>query len=172
MQIEHISIEVQDVKRRGAKRCLNINSRFIFTKHVFLFCYKNMPGSLRTTLITVAGLSGIGSAGGYYYFKTTDKESQLVVPVKEAYVPKHYDRRPFQLLSKEEIDKRLRSGQFANQIQVNYVKAVYTNQLPSNNPVEDTFSINTFQQGLIAGVYDGKQNQKSKIPLTKLAITF
>ncbi|KAG1402256.1 hypothetical protein G6F58_010590 [Rhizopus delemar] len=114
-----------------------------------------MPGSLRTTLITVAGLSGIGSAGGYYYFKTTDKESQLVVPVKEAYVPKHYDRRPFQLLSKEEIDKRLRSGQFANQIQVNYVKAVYTNQLPSNNPVEDTFSINTFQQGLIAGVYDG-----------------
>ncbi|EIE79392.1 hypothetical protein RO3G_04097 [Rhizopus delemar RA 99-880] len=114
-----------------------------------------MPGSLRTTLITVAGLSGIGSAGGYYYFKTIDKESQLVAPVKEAYVPKHYDRRPFQLLSKEEIDKRLRSGQFANQIQVNYVKAVYTNQLPSNNPVEDTFSINTFQQGLIAGVYDG-----------------
>jgi hypothetical protein len=115
-----------------------------------------MPIPIRT-LTTVAGLSLTG-AGGYYYMNTNKskqlvKEAVPVTPVRKE--PKYYDSRPFTLLTSNDIDERLRSGQFANKVTTNNVKAIYTNQLPSNNPVEDNYSIHTFQNGLIAGVYDG-----------------
>ncbi|KAI8979803.1 phosphatase 2C-like domain-containing protein [Mycotypha africana] len=71
-----------------------------------------------------------------------------------------YDHRPFTLLTQTDIDTRLRSGQSISKLdhaqhQVKGVKAIYSNQLPSNDPVEDNYSIHTFQNGLIAGVYDG-----------------
>lgn len=102
------------------------------------------------TLTAIAGL-GLTGAGGYYFIKPT-KIINTVEPVK---IPKYHDSRPFTLLARTEIDERLRSGQFANKIKTNQVKAIYTNQLASNNPVEDNYSIHTFQNGLIAGVYDG-----------------
>lgn len=109
------------------------------------------------TLATVAGLSLTG-ASGYYFVNKENKAKQLLKETPVAPVlkePKYYDSRPFTLLTSNDIDERLRSGQFANKITTNNVKAIYTNQLPSNNPVEDNFSIHTFQNGLIAGVYDG-----------------
>ncbi|KAI8366272.1 phosphatase 2C-like domain-containing protein [Choanephora cucurbitarum] len=108
------------------------------------------------TITTLAGLSLTG-AGGYYY-ATTKKlttDSNGSVDIKQEQQPKHYDHRPFTLLSNQDIDERLRSGQLVTKSPTKYVKAIYTNQLPSNNPVEDNYSINTFQDGLIAGVYDG-----------------
>ncbi|KAI9471892.1 MAG: phosphatase 2C-like domain-containing protein [Benjaminiella poitrasii] len=115
-----------------------------------------MPVPIRT-LTAVAGL-GLTGAGGYYFIhsKQAIKEATVPITVKEPYVSKHYDSRPFTLMSSNEIDQRLRAGQFVTKTnKINNVKAVYTNQLPSNNPVEDNYSINTFQNGLIAGVYDG-----------------
>ncbi|RCH85811.1 hypothetical protein CU098_006483 [Rhizopus stolonifer] len=108
-----------------------------------------MSVPLRTAFAAAAGVGAFGSLGSYYYLKPTEKEV-----IKES-KPKKEDQRPFELLSKEEIDTRLRSGQLATKIQIDQVKAVYTNQLASNNPVEDNYSIHTFRQGLIAGVYDG-----------------
>lgn len=112
------------------------------------------------TLTAVAGL-GLTGAGGYYLASskqaTPAKEAVAVANAKEQpYVPRFYDSRPFTLLSSSDIDERLRSGQFATKVKTNHIKAIYTNQLPSNNPVEDNYSINTFQNGLIAGVYDGE----------------
>jgi hypothetical protein len=112
-----------------------------------------MPIPVRT-LTAIAGL-GLTGAGGYYYYN--QQEHPAPVPEKPAYVPKHHDPRPFTLLDHSEIDNRLRSGQSANKVNVNNVKATYTNQIASNNPIEDNYSINTFDSGLIAGVYDGKK---------------
>ncbi|KAI7907066.1 phosphatase 2C-like domain-containing protein [Cokeromyces recurvatus] len=115
-----------------------------------------MPVPIRT-LTAAAGL-GLTGVGGYYYIHTKQaiKEAATPITVKESFVPKHYDSRPFTLLTSQEIDERLRAGQFITKTKnINNVKAVYTNQLPSNNPVEDNYSIHTFQNGLIAGVYDG-----------------
>lgn len=110
------------------------------------------------TLTAVAGL-GLTGAGGYYYMNN-GKQSQVKEPVTTANkvpaAPKYYDSRPFTLLTSSDIDEKLRSGQFANKITSQNIKAIYTNQLPSNNPVEDNFSIHTFQNGVIAGVYDGR----------------
>lgn len=112
------------------------------------------------TLTAVAGL-GLTGAGGYYLASSKQavqaKEAGAAVNAKEQpYVPRFYDSRPFTLLSSSDIDERLRSGQFATKVKTNNIKAIYTNQLPSNDPVEDNYSINTFQNGLIAGVYDGE----------------
>ncbi|CAO3687001.1 hypothetical protein G6F70_007609 [Rhizopus microsporus] len=111
-----------------------------------------MPIPLRVALTAAAGLGAAGS-GGYYFFTKANKQPSE--PIQTKAEPKHYDWRPFQLLSREEIDSRIRSGQFVSKLEIDRVKAVYTNQLPSNDPVEDNYSINTFQQGLIVGVYDG-----------------
>lgn len=102
------------------------------------------------TLTALAGL-GLTGAGGYYFIKPTT----IVKPI-EPIQPKYHDSRPFTLLASSDIDERLRSGQFANKIKANNIKAIYSNQLASNNPVEDNYSVHTFQDGLIAGVYDGK----------------
>lgn len=118
-----------------------------------------MPIPLRVALTTAAGLGAAGS-GGYYFLTKTNKQTSEPIQTKSE--PKHYDWRPFQLLSREEIDSRIRSGQFVSKLEIDRVKAVYTNQLPSNDPVEDNYSINTFQQGLIAGVYDGKYTSYSQ----------
>lgn len=108
------------------------------------------------TLTAIAGL-GLTGAGGYYFINNKPPQviKETVVQFKE---PKYYDSRPYTLLTDTDITNRLRSGQFANKIQTNNVKAIYTNQLASNNPVEDNYSVHTFQNGLIAGVYDGKNN--------------
>lgn len=108
------------------------------------------------TLTTIAGLSLTG-ASGYYFIhkeqkaKEAAKSTTNLVPA----APKYYDSRPFTLLTSSDIDEKLRSGQFANKLTAPNIKAIYTNQLPSNNPVEDNYSIHTFQNGVIAGVYDG-----------------
>lgn len=110
------------------------------------------------TLTAVAGL-GLTGAGGYYFAKNNKHTvMEATIPTtkeEQPYVPRFYDSRPFTLLSSSDIDERLRSGQFATKVKTKNIKAIYTNQLPSNNPVEDNYSINTFQNGLIAGVYDG-----------------
>ncbi|KAI8072174.1 phosphatase 2C-like domain-containing protein [Gilbertella persicaria] len=106
------------------------------------------------TITTIAGLSLTG-AGGYYYAVNKKLPNEAVTISTQPSTPKHYDHRPFTLLSSQDIDQRLYSGQFVTKPQTNKIKAIYTNQLPSNDPVEDNYSINTFQQGLIAGVYDG-----------------
>lgn len=109
------------------------------------------------TLTTIAGL-GLTGAGGYYFINN-NKEHTVKEAVKPTNLvpaaPKYYDSRPFTLLTSSDIDEKLRSGQFANKLTAPNIKAIYTNQLPSNNPVEDNFSIHTFQNGVIAGVYDG-----------------
>lgn len=115
-----------------------------------------MPVPIRT-LATVAGL-GVSAGSAYYFIDKSNKATPIVTesvspPTKE---PKFYDSRPFTLLTDTDINERLRSGQFANKISTSHVKAIYSNQLASNNPVEDNYSIHTFQNGLIAGVYDGK----------------
>jgi hypothetical protein len=109
------------------------------------------------TLATVAGLS-LSAGSGYYFINKNNKAAAVVTESVTPSVkkPKFYDSRPFTLLTATDIDERLRSGQFANKIQTQNVKAIYSNQLPSNNPVEDNYSIHTFSNGLIAGVYDGK----------------
>jgi hypothetical protein len=112
-----------------------------------------MSGSVRT-LAAVAGL-GLTGYGGYRYAHLNKAEAPIVSTEKE---PKHYDSRPFQLLTKEDIDQRLRANQFVNKSTVKNVKSIHVNQVASNNPVEDNYSVNTFQDGLIAGVYDGKKN--------------
>lgn len=112
-----------------------------------------MPIPVRT-LTAVASL-GLTGAGGYYYYINSNEPTPAPVPEKPAYVPKYYDSRPFTLLDSSQIDARLRSGQSANVFNVGNVKATYTNQIASNNPIEDNYSVNTFQNGLIAGVYDG-----------------
>ncbi|KAI9259351.1 phosphatase 2C-like domain-containing protein [Sporodiniella umbellata] len=106
-----------------------------------------MSVPLRTALSAAAGVGAFSGLGSYYMF---NKKEQPIIQETE-----HHDSRPFQLLSGEEIDQRLREAQHVTQPQVKGIRAVYTNQLPSNNPVEDNFSVNTFQHGLIAGVYDG-----------------
>lgn len=103
------------------------------------------------TLTTIAGL-GLTGAGGYFYAKslpTVDKPIPTLDKKRDL-------KQNFQMLESKEIDDRLRSGQFSNKLNFDNIKSTYTNQLPSNNPVEDNFSINTFQNGLIAGVYDGE----------------
>ncbi|KAG2209730.1 hypothetical protein INT47_001878 [Mucor saturninus] len=103
------------------------------------------------TLTALAGLGLTGAAGGYYFIKPT-----VVKPVPSPTpVAKYHDSRPFTLLPSTDIDQRLRSGQFMNKVSTPEVKAIYSNQLASNNPVEDNYSIHTLGQGLIAGVYDG-----------------
>lgn len=121
-----------------------------------------MPPLVRT-IAAVTGLAATGAGSYYYVNKTRQEASNTNVPAATStptkpqnYVPRYYDSRPFTLLTSSEIDTRLRSGQLAVKTHINNVKAIYTNQLPSNNPVEDNFSIDTFQNGLIAGVYDGK----------------
>ncbi|KAI9257766.1 phosphatase 2C-like domain-containing protein [Helicostylum pulchrum] len=107
------------------------------------------------TLTAIAGL-GLTGAGGYYFINNDKLPPQAIKePVVKIKEPKYYDSRPFTLLTDTDITNRLRSGQFANKIQTDNVKAIYTNQLASNNPVEDNYSVHTFQNGLIAGVYDG-----------------
>jgi muramidase (phage lysozyme) len=119
-----------------------------------------MPVPVRT-LAAVTGLAATGAGGYYFANKTRQEASKAIVPVaatpetKQPYVPKYYDSRAFTLLTSSDIDARLRSGQLAIKTNTKNIKAIYTNQLPSNNPVEDNFSIDTFQNGLIAGVYDG-----------------
>lgn len=109
------------------------------------------------TLTAIAGL-GLTGAGGYYFINNDKLPPQAIKePVVKIKEPKYYDSRPFTLLTDTDITNRLRSGQFANKIQTDNVKAIYTNQLASNNPVEDNYSVHTFQNGLIAGVYDGKK---------------
>lgn len=121
------------------------------------FFFFQMPIPVRT-LTTIAGI-GLTGAGGYYYYINNNNQPTVVpTPEKPAYIPKYYDPRPFTLLDSSEIDARLRSGQSANEINAKNIKSTYTNQLASNNPIEDNYSINTFQGGLIAGVYDGKNN--------------
>lgn len=123
------------------------------------------------TLTAIAGL-GLTGAGGYYFINNKPPQvvvKETVVQIKE---PKYYDSRPYTLLTDTDINNRLRSGQFANKIQTNSVKATYTNRLPSNNPVEDNYSIHTFQNGLIAGVYDGKKKPPPFVILTWSRLTF
>ncbi|KAI9318595.1 phosphatase 2C-like domain-containing protein [Dichotomocladium elegans] len=97
-----------------------------------------------TTLIKISTAAAVAGAG-------------LALPPIRDPQPKHYDPRPFRMLTKEEIDRRLRSGQFVTQSnQFPWVKAIYTNRMPSNNPTEDNFSVNTIQDDKVfVGVYDG-----------------
>ncbi|KAI8881401.1 protein serine/threonine phosphatase 2C [Backusella circina FSU 941] len=113
-----------------------------------------MSGSVRT-LAAVAGL-GLTGYGGYRYanLSSNNKTGEPTTVITEKPL-KHYDSRPFQLLSKEDIDQRLRANQFINRSSIKNVKSIHVNQVASNNPVEDNYSVNTFQNGLIAGVYDG-----------------
>ncbi|KAG0174306.1 [Pyruvate dehydrogenase [acetyl-transferring]]-phosphatase 1, mitochondrial [Apophysomyces sp. BC1034] len=109
-----------------------------------------MPVPIRTISTAAAGL-GLSGAGYYYYKKKV--EHVPIVPLPEP--PQFHDSRPFQLLTPTDINNRLRSGQSANSLSNKYVKAIYTSQVPSNNPVEDNYSVNTFAGTVIAGVYDG-----------------
>lgn len=120
------------------------------SRRTFFFSLESMTLPIRT-LTTIAGL-GLTGAGGYYYGSNIKKQQ----PVLETPIPVTTEKKQnYSLLDPKEIDDRLRSGQFSNKLNLDYIKATYTNQLPSNDPVEDNFSINTFQNGLIAGVYDG-----------------
>jgi pyruvate dehydrogenase phosphatase len=116
------------------------------------------------TLVAVTGIAATG-VGGFYYANKARQEAFVPVvttkpETKQPYTPKYYDHIPFTLLTASDVDARLRSGQMAIKANVKHVKAVYNNRLPSNNPVEDNFSVGTFQNGLIAGVYDGKYLNK------------
>ncbi|KAF7731732.1 [Pyruvate dehydrogenase [acetyl-transferring]]-phosphatase 1, mitochondrial [Apophysomyces ossiformis] len=109
-----------------------------------------MPIPIRTISTAAAGL-GISSVGYYYYQQKVEKVPTIPLPEP----PKFHDSRPFKLLTPTEINNRLREGQRANRVNNQYIKAVYTSQVASNQPVEDTYSVNTFAGKLIAGVYDG-----------------
>ncbi|KAI9270893.1 phosphatase 2C-like domain-containing protein [Sporodiniella umbellata] len=103
-------------------------------------------GSSKGLIATVVGVTSSASAY-YYYSKQPSVPKQSIV--------RHADSRPFRLLSEEMIAAKLRSGQFVTKVSSGDVQAVYTNQLASNAPVEDTFSLHALGTGLIAGVYDG-----------------
>ncbi|KAL0086901.1 PDH phosphatase [Phycomyces blakesleeanus] len=122
-----------------------------------------MPIPLRAavTTATTLGLSGVG----YIVYKQQQdlfeqkqqellKKEQVQAPVIDHYANR--DTRPYTLLSPETINERLRADQFVTRTPLDRVKAVYTSQVASNNPVEDNYSVNLVgTQGLIAGVYDG-----------------
>ncbi|CDS03510.1 hypothetical protein LRAMOSA00912 [Lichtheimia ramosa] len=105
-----------------------------------------------TTLVKISTATALASAGlGYAYYSQQKSETP-----KPKEFPKHFDPHPFQHLSQQEIDTRLRGGQIVNRSNAKWVKAIYTNRMASNNPVEDNYSVNTFQGSkLLAGVYDG-----------------
>lgn len=110
-----------------------------------------------TTLVKISTATALAGAGlGYAYYSQQKTETP-----KPKEFPKHFDPHPFQHLSQQEIDARLRSGQIINKSNAKWVKAIYTNRMASNDPVEDNYSVNTFQGSkLLAGVYDGKVGAK------------
>ncbi|KAI8379778.1 phosphatase 2C-like domain-containing protein [Radiomyces spectabilis] len=110
-----------------------------------------MPAAIRTVSAAAAAGLGLSGASYFYYRKQAQPESKE----KEIQELEYRDSRPFTLLDPTEIDTRLRSGQIATTVQQKYIKAIYTNRLPSNNPTEDNYSVNTLAGKLFAGVYDG-----------------
>ncbi|KAI9243405.1 phosphatase 2C-like domain-containing protein [Phascolomyces articulosus] len=101
-------------------------------------------------------IAGIGLSGGIGYLYLNKKQTPGAVPSAVPSKPQSHDPRPFTLLTPEEIDNRLRSGQIVNKTSIQRVRAIYTNRMASNKPVEDNYSINTIDNNkLIAGVYDG-----------------
>ncbi|KAI8332260.1 phosphatase 2C-like domain-containing protein [Chlamydoabsidia padenii] len=113
-----------------------------------------MPIPIR--IISTAA-AGVGLSGfGYYYYKNQQIPTTLEDKTEKHPPQQFHDSLPFKWLSPEEINTRLRSKQLANKVTLNRVRAVYTSQLPSNNPVEDHFSTYLIgSSGLFAGVYDG-----------------
>ncbi|ORY96661.1 phosphatase 2C-like domain-containing protein [Syncephalastrum racemosum] len=115
----------------------------------------------RVIVPAVTGVVGLGGAGYYFSKKnpsSSTTSSSSATPTSPAPPAKQdiYDSRPFTLLTPDEIDSRLRSGQFASRTPtVNRVSAIYTTRMASNNPVEDNYSVDLIQDKLIAGVYDG-----------------
>lgn len=114
----------------------------------------------RVIVPAVTGIVGLGGAG--YYFSKKDPSSISPPSSRASTSPvpaakqDTYDPRPFTLLTPDEIDSRLRGGQFASRTPtVNRVSAIYTTRMASNNPVEDNYSVDLIQDKLIAGVYDG-----------------
>ena len=111
-------------------------------------------------------IAGVGLSGGlgylYLYNKRTQEQSKSLntsATLQQNQKPQFYDPRPFKQLTSEEIDSRLRAGQFVNKSPIQRVKAIYTTRMASNNPVEDNYSINTIDgDKLMAGVYDGRGN--------------
>lgn len=127
-----------------------------------------MPIPFRTISTTAAGigLSGVG----YYVYRNQAPAGKPTDPTNEHGPQQFNDSRPFKWLSPEEINTRLRSKQLANKVNLNRVRAVYTSQLPSNNPVEDHFSTYLVgNNGLFAGVYDGKTNSKSMLRVADIS---
>lgn len=118
-----------------------------------------------TTLVKITTATALAGAGlSYAYYSQQKTESP-----KPKEFPKHFDPHPFQHLSQQEIDARLRSGQIINKSNAKWVKAIYTNRMASNDPVEDNYSVNTFQGSkLLAGVYDGKVGVKLYISMHSL----
>ncbi|KAI9029917.1 phosphatase 2C-like domain-containing protein [Phycomyces nitens] len=119
-----------------------------------------MPIPIRAAVTTITGI-GLSGVGYIVYRQQQDAfeqkqqqmlKSQQAIPAQ----PQYRDNRPFTLLSPEAIDQRLRADQSVTRTPLDRVKAVYTSQVASNNPVEDNYSVNLVgSQGLIAGVYDG-----------------
>lgn len=142
---------IQFWEKGGRKRPLT-SAEMMFALSFFFIFFMAIPVR---TLTALAGL-GLTGAGGYYFIKPSLIQPHPTLKEVQSTGPKYYDSRPFTLLPSSDIDARLRSGQFANKITTDNVKAIYSNQLPSNNPVEDNYSVHTFQNGVIAGVYDGK----------------
>ncbi|KAI9488052.1 phosphatase 2C-like domain-containing protein [Zychaea mexicana] len=101
-------------------------------------------------------VAGVGLSGGLGYLYLNRKRAPEPVPSAATSQPQSYDPRPFQRLTTEEIDSRLTSGQIVTMTSIQRVRAIYTNRMASNKPVEDNYSINTIDgEKLIAGVYDG-----------------
>jgi hypothetical protein len=113
-----------------------------------------MPIPAARTLAIGGGLGALS----YYYLSQNNKIASVNTETRIPASVTSNKKQNYTLLEPQEIDNRLLSGQFSNKLPFNHIKATYTNQLPSNDPVEDNFSINTFQNGLIAGVYDGKRH--------------
>ncbi|CAO3583765.1 unnamed protein product [Absidia cylindrospora] len=119
-----------------------------------------MPIPIRTLSTAAAGI-GLSGAG-YYMFKNkqqtgTQQDLKTDGNTDQQHPPQQfYDSRPFKWLSPEDINTRLRAGQLANKVNLDRVRAVYTSQVASNNPVEDHYSTYLIgSKGLFAGVYDG-----------------
>lgn len=110
-------------------------------------------------VLTLAA-TGVGLAGGGYMYLTRQQPTPLQKqPGGGQGQPQQQpcDPRPYKLLTPSEIDERLTSGQCVNRTNLARVQRVFTNRLPSNEPVEDNYSVNTFEDKLIAGVYDGNR---------------
>ncbi|KAI8089730.1 phosphatase 2C-like domain-containing protein [Halteromyces radiatus] len=112
-----------------------------------------MPVPIRT-ISTVA--VSLGLSGATYYIYQNQPRKQNDTFDNNIQEQPYNDSRPFKWLTPEEINTRLRAKQFANKVNLNHVRAVYTSQLASNNPVEDHYSTYLIgNNGLYAGVYDG-----------------